>query len=488
MANTVARSSKLAVAIAGLFPALVGAGNWQFTPTLTVLERYSDNISLTNADQESSFMTEVTPGFKLHGTGGRGHVSVDYGLQGLLYTHDGNANTLNNRLNAVLHTEILEDVFFLDATARVGQQHTSLVRGAVGIGNYNPTGNRAETRAVSVTPSWRGRLGSTLDWDARWQLTYADSDRAIQGTTGSNVSVGVKSGSEFHQIPWSVSYTLRHYDGGTSATRYSSMSGTAGYVVSPKTRLNLTVGRDSNNGGTSIYNKVGGAFWNIGLNWSPTLRTSLSANAGYRHGGDSYGLNFSHRTRKTNWGVSYREFLEDTFSQITGTGAFDIYQCGASLVIVPVGSGSPDPLECGIEPALPAQLLDSTELVDQTTLQKRWSATASYKTGKSLFTGSFHKSNRMLLNSGESDDYYSLAGNWTLQLGPRTASTVSLYTISAESKARQNDTWTIAWILSRAYSKKATGALELRRLERDDELSTGNYTENSLMARVNLSF
>lgn len=488
MANTVISSSWVPVTLACLFPVVASAGDWQFTPTLSVQERFSDNISLSSADKESSFMTEVTPGFKLSGKGGKGTVSVNYGLQGLMYTHDSGENTLNNQLSAALKSEILDDSFLLDASARVAQQNSSLVSGAVGVGNYNTTGNRTETRSASITPSWRGRFGNTAQWDARWQLTYADSDGALSGTTGSNLSLGLNSGSAFRQVPWGVSYRRQNNDGQASATRTTSLSGTVGYVFSPKTRLNLTYGQDSNNGSSAGFNKVGGSFWNLGLNWSPTLRTSLSATAGHRHGGSSYGLNFSHRTRKTTWGLRYNEAIEDTFSQITSTGAYDIYLCGASPVIVPIGSGSPDPALCGEEPAFPAQFLDSTQLVNDTTLNKTWNASVTYKAGKSTFSGHLNKSRRTLLTSGNQDDHYSLGGNWTLQLGPRMTSTLSLNTSSAESGSTQNENWTIAWILSRSFSKQATGALEVRRLERDDDSSGGNYKENSVSARLNLSF
>lgn len=489
MVNTASSNSKRLLLLACLIPHAALAGDWEFKPTLSLQERFSDNIALSSTDKESSFLTEVTPGFKLSSKGGKGSFSVDYGLQGLLYSHDRDANSLNNQLNASLKSELFDDSFQVDGTARIAQQSASLVNGAVGSGNYNTDKNRTETRSASLTPSWRGKIGSTAKWDATWQLTFADSDGAISGTSGSNLNLGLSSGNAFNRIPWSVAYRIQNTDGSaSSSSRSNSLSGTVGYIVSPKTRFNLTVGKDDNNGNTSSFDEVGGTFWNLGVNWNPTPRTSLAATAGHRHGGSSYGLNFSHRTRKSNWGLRYSESVDDTFNQINSTGAFDIYQCGGSQVIVPAGSGSPDPALCGTDPVLPAQLLDATEIVDDTTFNKTWNATVSYTLGKSTFSGNFNQSRRTQLTSGDKDRNYSLGGSWSLKLNSRMTSTLSLNTASSESDTSESDDWTVAWILSRTLAKNATGAMEVRRLERKDDATTGGYTENSVSARLNMSF
>ena len=67
---------------------------------------------------------------------------------------------------------------------------------------------------------------------------------------------------------------------------------------------------------------------------------------------------------------------------------------------------------------------------------------------------------------------------------------MSLASIHTESSAIQNDDWSLAWVLSYRLARQATGAVELRRVERDSSSvsSTGPYTENSLSARLNMSF
>ncbi len=483
MASTANRSSRYIFLLAFLLPTTGNAGDWKFTPTISVSERYSDNVSLSTNNPESSFLTEITPGFNLRSQGGKGSLSVDYGLQALLYTHDSGANGFNNRLAAKMHTELLDDSFLLDASANISQQSTSLT-GATGTENYNTTGNRSETRSASLTPSWRTRFGNTAQFETRWQLTYTDSDNGtLSGTTGNSLSLSLNSGSAFNRIPWGLSYRLQNSDGNASADRNSSLSGSLGYIFSPKTRLTLSLGKDSNNGTTSGFNNASGIFWNLGFSWVPSTRTNLEVTTGHRYSGNSYGLNFTHRTRKTTWSLKYSEDITQTFGQVNGE---DTYLCQGLQMKVPAGT-SPDPALCPA-PFLINRFYSATQLVNDTTLNKAWVGSATYQTGKSTYSLSLNKSRRELLTSGTRDDSSSLGGSWTLQLGPRMTSSLSLTASHAETTVSQSDDWTLAWVLSRQLSRQTTGSLDVRRVERDSGSTSGAYKENSVSARVNMSF
>jgi len=229
------RNSKLALLTAMLLPAAASAADVDFKPTFTASQRYSDNIALSSSNRESSFVTELRPGFSFSRQGARMRANVDYGLQGLLYTHDSGANSVNNQLAARLDSELIDENLFLDATARIGQQNRSLT-GRSGVGNYNTSGNVGETRSFSLSPSWRSRFGNTARLDARWNLTYTDTDSpGFSGNTGNNLSVGLASGSAFNQMPWGLGYRVNHSDASGAGNRNSSLSGNLGYVFTPKT-------------------------------------------------------------------------------------------------------------------------------------------------------------------------------------------------------------------------------------------------------------
>ena len=76
--------SKASRALTGVLAALVIsmpalAADWQVRPRLSVSETYTDNVDLDPEGAEShEFVTEVTPGVSLSGTGKRLNLNFDY--------------------------------------------------------------------------------------------------------------------------------------------------------------------------------------------------------------------------------------------------------------------------------------------------------------------------------------------------------------------------------------------------------------------------
>jgi uncharacterized protein (PEP-CTERM system associated) len=481
------------LSLALLTPASASAVDFDFKPTLSLMERFSDNVSLSATNPQSSFLSEIRPGFSLSSKGTRTRLSVDYGLQALLYSHDRDANTHNNQLTARLGSDWLDRRLVINADARIGQQNINST-GAVGTGNFNVTGNSAETRTFSIAPAWKSRFGNQANLDARWQLTYSDSDSAaLSSTTANSLALSLSSGSAFNQIPWALAYRVAGSDANANGDRNASLSGTLGYIYSPKTRFNLTLGKDSNNGTTTGFDQADGIYWNVGVNWAPTLRTSLNATAGKRYNGDSYGLNLTHRTRKSSWALRYSEEITDAYALLTATSAVDIYNCGGNTPPFIVTAGAvPDSAACGgltPTPIILAAVLSYPQLVDGFNLNRSWSGITTYKTGKSVFSLSLNKSRRELLATNGSDSTYGLVGSWTLRVGPRTSSSLLFNATHSENAvAEESDDLSLSWLLSYQLSRQATGVVELRRVERTSGSTTGAYDENSISARLNMSF
>lgn len=483
MANTLS-NSPLAVGLvllAGAAPA-VFAGDWRVTPTLNISERYTDNVALTGAGQESSFVTDISPGIEVKRSGARATVNISYSLHGLLYSHDGDQNALQNQLAARIRTEPISEFFFLDADASVQQSNVSQL-GQVGSG-YNTSANQAETRSFSVTPSLRKRFGGYATADLRWALTHANSDgNALNDSSSDTLTFSLNSGAAFNRVPWSLSLRRSSSDNGTTDTELKGASAYVGYRATPKFQIGVNVGRDDNSG-TNTLNSLNGTYGNLSLHWSPTTRTSLAATLGRRYDGNSYGLDFTHRTARTVWGLRYSEDISDTYSQVTGTAAFDIYNCGGVPDIRAVGSAPPQ----GCTLFLAAAPFSVPVLVNDVNLNKSWSGTVSYTLGKSSFTAGINSSRRTLLRATTgSDDTYGITGAWSWRIGPRTTSVLSLSQTSASSGGTDGDTWTLGWALSRRLAANTTGTLELRRLDRAGG-TTGDYSENSVAATLSHRF
>ena len=62
----------MSTALAGLFACPAWAAKWDIVPTLTLVETYSDNISLTpDRTKQSDWVTQVVPGISIAATGER---------------------------------------------------------------------------------------------------------------------------------------------------------------------------------------------------------------------------------------------------------------------------------------------------------------------------------------------------------------------------------------------------------------------------------
>ena len=95
---------------------------WRITPRLSVGATYSDNIRLAPADEaEGDWVWQVDPGISVRKEGGRLSLRLDYTAQGLMYAQNGDANTINNNLQAFGTAELYQGHLFLDASGLISQ-------------------------------------------------------------------------------------------------------------------------------------------------------------------------------------------------------------------------------------------------------------------------------------------------------------------------------------------------------------------------------
>lgn len=464
------------------------AGDWRLTPTISVSERYSDNIGLSaGASSESSFITDIAPGLSIRRQGGRAQLEADYSLHGLLYSHDGGANNFQHQLTARLRAEPVSERFFLDADARIDQSTVSTVD-RVG-GSYNLGGSHVETRSLGITPILRKRFGAQAIAEARWELRLTNADGGvISNTRSDNLTLTLASGRAFNNVPWALKLTRQNSDSGGTDSEIRGISGYVGYRLSPKFELGINAGHEDTSG-TTQFNEVGGAYGNLAMRWSPSIRTSLGASLGRRYDGSSYGLDFSHRTARSTWALRYAESISEPSDLLL---SFDQYLCpNASGALLPTNfyAGSQAPANCILigRADLSAQLLG---LISGPSLNKTWSGTVSYRFSKSTFSLSLNSNRRHFLSgAGGSDDVANLSAIWNWRIGPRTTSTLSLthgsteyYTLTGDS-----DFTTLSWALSRKLAARTMGNLEIGHLKKTGGTS-GDYDENTISARITHSF
>jgi hypothetical protein len=368
MASTASsKSSRCFLALALLVPALTWASDWRITPRITLSEVYSDNPDLVSSSQaKSDWITEITPGISVQRDGGRVKVHADYRMTGLIYASDSSRNDIYHGLDGKAFAELVQDWFYVDATARISQQlregASTGDTGVVGVGGVGGVGggvggggqvgisginNTSQVGAYSISPYLKRRLGSFATVEAR--VTYDDviaSDSQTSDGQTTRYRLSAVSGNLYYPLTWSASYDKsetnnsdygRHqrrsrryqcplrlskdfsllaqaslekndYSGvGEDEEDYKSYG--VGVSYTPSRRFSADVYyNDSNADDDDKY--ISGS---VTLN--PTLRTSIKASSTQRSYGESYGLNLSHRTRQSTWSLNYQDDLTNSQEQ-----------------------------------------------------------------------------------------------------------------------------------------------------------------------------
>src|SRR4051794_919565 len=142
------------------------AAKWDIVPTLSIVEGYTDNISLTqNSLKQGDWVTEITPSISVAATGARLKLNAIYDPQVLYYAQGKQYNHIYQRLDATGSAELAKQLLFVDARANVSQQNISL-QDPLTVSNINTTGNRATVQSYAVSPYLRHDFGSDVQAEA----------------------------------------------------------------------------------------------------------------------------------------------------------------------------------------------------------------------------------------------------------------------------------------------------------------------------------
>lgn len=490
-----------------------GAADWKITPTLSLQETYTDNVTLAPPGLEKSdFITQINPGISLTGTGSRLKLNASYVMQNLVYAEESSRNTMNHILNANANAELVENFFYLDGRAAISQQNISLL-GPQAADNVNSTGNRTEVQTYSVSPYLRHSFGNFASTEIRY--THDEVSTGGSGLLNSQadrIQLSLNSGSAFNKLGWGLNYSNSETDYGNTAqtniqaTKTEVVSGNLHYSVTPKFRLTATGGYEKNDY-DSIGEKPDGSFWTAGFSWAPSARTSINASAGRRFFGDTYSLAASHRSRLTVWSVGYSEDITTTRSQFLIPATIDT----ASYLNQLWSASMPDPvarqqfIDALIQGnVLPSALSGSVNyLTNRVFLQKRLQASVAMTGAKNTLVLSLFSVLRdaqspqaqdgvLFNNLALSDKTKQVGGNafWSWRLSPRTSANINAGygRNSFPSLGRTDHDKTIRLGLSRQFRAKLNGSVELRRLQRDSSQSGGDYRENAVLASLFMRF
>lgn len=502
------RGAALAAALAAALPT-AHAADWKFGAGISARETYTDNVGLSASNRNSDFITEFTPYVTASKKGARLEADFSYRMQNLFYADESSRSRTYHQLAARGKAELYENELFLDATAAITQQVTSLL-GPIGADTATIAGNLTNVSQITLSPYWRHRFGATATGLLRYSHSEVRSGSGVSDSTVDGVQAALESGSAFRDFSWGLHHSSQSIDYKSRPdVRLSSTYGTLGYRILPRVRLNATVGYDDNNYVPLGGQKPAGSFWQVGATWNPTVRSEVSAFTGERYFGKTYGLKLDHRMRRTNWHVGYSRDVTTFTSQFTvpatlSTAAFldALYQDS-----IPDATARAQFVQTLITLLnLPATLTDPLNVLSQLVyLQKRFDASVAFSTAKTTTVLSYYDLSREALESGTTAGTLIAGGPFastntlkqrglnfgiSWRLSPRLTATGSAsFTRNRFTALDRTDNLKVFNLgLTRNFNPQLTGSLNLRHQQRDSDVSGAGYRENAVIGTVNYQF
>src|SRR3990167_8922889 len=299
-----------------LFAGAVHAERWDFTPTLSVREIYTDNLMLTEEDPQADWVTELTPGFSLRGQNDLLKLNFSASSQNLYYREgdstDGDNSQSNSQLQLQSTTTLLPSFFFLDVGGNAGQRIVSQ-NNQLSYDNVALTGDRSDYSAYTLAPyiKYKSRAGINLEARAERGVNKYDSEDAasedmLSDATTENYRFLLDNGGMQSKLDWRLQATRRYLDRESDELSDPDIrQGQAdlGYSLSGSFSVLARAGRSENSLG-GYDNDRNGDYSAGGFRWSPSRRFSLSAMAGSNY--NDAELNWR-PSRRTDMMFGYRD-------------------------------------------------------------------------------------------------------------------------------------------------------------------------------------
>ncbi|MGK2953978.1 MAG: TIGR03016 family PEP-CTERM system-associated outer membrane protein, partial [Thiobacillus sp.] len=472
----------------------------RLTPSVGGSATYTDNANQSASNPESAVILGVTPGFNLQSEGSRRvQATLQYGLRGVTRFGDDNDSDLYHNLNAIGKAELVEGFLFIDGSARISQELISLL-GSPAEADTNDS-NRATVGTYSISPYIEKRLGTFADAQARYTASGAIFENDVATASDSTVNAfnaGLTSGTHFNDLTWGLNYSIRQADNRNAAdTTFEHVVLDLGYALTRKFRVLGSVGEEWND--YPSLTETSGPAYRLGFGFAPNRRTSIEVLAGERYFGPTYNLSARHRTRSTNWNASYSEDISDTTRLLAASGTLYNFWCPSlpSPLVLDWPFSTPPDASCVPHGNSMGPVFD---LRSGAFISKTLRAGVNWQLRKMNYALSVSDSKRLYTSADAEDQTRTVSATAAYRMTPHTTVIGSLNLTRTKvpeqltilqptpEPAREDDLVSLSLGVSHQFAEKLNGALTFRHSQRDSNVATSNYDENSIMASVNLRF
>lgn len=344
MATVTAKKSKLfTLVITALYSQLSYAGDWEFSPSIILDETYTDNVELTRANKIDSLVTQASIGLDTIYTSQYLRFNLTSNSTYALYSHDHDLDNDFHSLQSSLYLRVGDRGLSLFANASITNEPRNSATNALA---DLVTGDIVQ-REVYSTGITYSLANSDFLLNSTFSVNQTESQDNIGVQEGYNASIVSENGSSAKTIFWDINANyierenndrssrqhqatiklgfitsfklnpfLRFYDednAGSISTGNSNQSNAYGigirWQVNPRFHLDVSYNKPTDES-EDIDDVEEDNFFDVSIEWQPTIRTQLSANYTERFFGESYGLNLVHQNKRLTNSISYKEELQ----------------------------------------------------------------------------------------------------------------------------------------------------------------------------------
>ena len=507
--RSLGRLPRLAPLAAALMVALPAQAQWKVTPTLSLTETYTDNVLLqSDANKRSEWVTQAIPGIAVRGQNSR--VQLNASASAAFYKYsDGRppgTRSNNTQYDADGRVKVIDELLYVDARAHRDSRAVS----AFGIrddgGNRFSNENTTDLTTWSISPYLTQRFGNLAVATLRYTRDNTDADATQFGSSSADsIMFDLASGRAWRDLGWTMRYARQdlHTDQFGDTASKNTLLG-LNYALSRTLKLTATGGYDSYDY-AALGGRTAGRSWSLGFDWKPSARTAVEMSAGRHFFGTTGALQVSHRSRHSVLKMSYSDEVTNTRAQFTLPQALDT----ASLLDSLFAASVPDPvarqraieaylLATGLPPFLAE---DVNYLTNRYFRQKLAQVSFAFSKRAHGLVLSAYANERVALSSGEADS--NLLGSQLFALNDSVrqlgASAAHSYRIDARTSATatllatrnrslttniESDQQNLRLALTRRFSRKLSGSVELRHTRGERGQFGADYKENAISATL----
>ena len=440
----------------GLCALGTGWADTSFAPRLKASSVFIDNVDFAASNEDTDYISELTPGFRLNHETRRLQVTADYALQNLWYFERESLNKSYHEGRADLASRWLDGRFTLDAVARYEQQQRDF-NGPVTDGNFGADNNREDVRTLGVTPGWHARFGT---W-ARGGLTYSlyDIDEEVD-SRNFTADAALSNGPDFSRLQWQLRYrgTRVNYADRSDA-KYRDTTATLRYRLMRDFFASTLFGVENNDYLTSPgADDPRGFHWQVGGGWNPSEHTFVELRTGDRFFGRTYFLDARHKLGRIELAATYNEEATNSAAQQIGN----------------VGTG----------PSAPRNAVETGD--SETYIEQDAKFSVTFTGRRNRVQLAFVDENRDFQSTNRREDLQTLRVDFQRRLNRLTTADLSVGRETRHIDLGDNREWFGTAKLERALGRTLFLDLSYSRRSRNANVATADYRVNQVMAGLRM--